>query len=196
MAGALWSRTHPCLILLACTTLLVSGCTASSPPSAATRPTGVTAPQPVTETGATVTIDEARVRQIAAVVSLLDAYARGDAAGVLAHVTTDIVWSDCDYTAGRAVELHGIEQARRWLASRFAARDRLVLQAVSYPESGDARVVGVSFSHRSNSEIAAKGHPDGIRPRIAAKIIFAAEGSAIESFAAGPVGGDQALCRP
>ncbi len=170
MLDALWSRTHHRLMLLACTTLLAAGCTAASAPRpAATRPTmGVTTPQAsiVTETEATVTVDSARARQITVVVSLLDAYARGDAAAVLAHTTANIVWSDCDYAAGHAVDLHG------------------------------ARVLGVSFSHRSSSELAAKGHPDGIQPSIAAKVIFAADGQTIESFAAGPVGGDQAPCRP
>lgn len=186
-------------MLLACTTLLAAGCTAASPPrSATTRPTGVTAPQPATATGtqATVTVDEARARQIAVVVSLLDAYASGDAGAVLAHTTVDIVWSDCDYAAGHAVDLHGVEQVRRWLVSRFAAHDRLVLRAVSYPASGDPRVLGVSFSRRSNSELTAKGHPNGIQPPIAAKVIFATDGQAIESFAAGPVDGDQTPCRP
>jgi len=163
-------------MLLAWTTLLAAGCTAASAPRpAATRPTmGVTTPQAsiVTETEATVTVDSARARQITVVVSLLDAYARGDAAAVLAHTTANIVWSDCDYAAGHAVDLHGVEQVRRWLLSRFAAHDRLVLQVVSYPASRDPRVLGVSFSHRSSSELAAKGHPDGIQPSIAAKVIF------------------------
>ena len=199
MPNALRSRAHPRVMLLACTTLLAAGCTAASPPrSAPTHPTtGVTAPQPstVTETEATVTVDAARARQIAVVVSLLDAYAHSDAAAVLAHTTADVVWSDCDYAAGRAVDLHGVEQVRRWLASRFAAHDRLVLQAISYPASRDPRVLGVSFSHRSNSDLTAKGHPDGIQPPTAAKVIFAADGQAIQSFANGPVGGDQAPCR-
>ncbi len=93
----------------------------------------------------------------------------------------------------------GTVWARQWLSDRAADHDRLIVESIVNenpdPASG-SHVVGLSFARRTSDTLKALGHPDGIVPTSAAKIVFSANDDRIRAFANGPGGGSAGSCRP
>lgn len=128
----------------------------------------------------------------------LHAYNTGDLATLKKLVTSDLIFSDCNYRKGKAVELHGWAEVSDWLRHQFRNDDQLKLNQINgrTQESGDSRsktVYGVSFSRRTSDALTAQGHPHGITPDIGAKVFFS-HGS-IKRFVMGPGGGSGTLCQ-
>jgi hypothetical protein len=82
-----------------------------------------------------------------------------------------------------------------WLRARFRDRDRLTLSRIYNENPNQGRAAGVEFSRRTSNSLRAMGFRNGIRPRVAAKVVFTPAGR-IAVFAFGPGGGNPELCRP
>ena len=120
----------------------------------------------------------------------VDAYNAGRLDDAMALVDDTIVGSDCDYRTISAFSERGAAEFRGWLAARIADRDRLL--GATIESSADA--LAVSFRERWSDTLRGLGYPNGIAPKLAAKV--AVFDGRIRAFAFGPLGGDQDLCRP
>lgn len=136
---------------------------------------------------------------VATVVAFLDAYNSGRVDAALALMAENAGISDCDYRAVRVITADGTEAVRQWLRDRAADHDQLMLESIAN-ENPDAatgsHVVAVSYARRTSDTLRALGLPNGIDPHLATKVVFTATDDRIRTFANGPFGGDQNLCRP
>jgi hypothetical protein len=83
--------------------------------------------------------------------------------------------NDCDYRTGRSVAFAGSAEVARWLRQRAADHDRLTIASIRLigPRPSGAAIY---YSLRTSDSIKARGYPEGLKPNIATKAIFAARG--------------------
>lgn len=143
----------------------------------------------------TFTVNAAQAKQVTAVVEFLRAYNRARLHPALAVLAAQPSGSDCDYRREQSFTFRGREATVRWLRGLFRDRDRLTLARIYNENANQSRVVAVEFSRRTSDSLRAMGFRNGIRPRVAAKVVFT-PGTRIATFAFGPGGGDPELCRP
>ncbi len=140
-----------------------------------------------------------KARQVATVLSLLDAYNRGSLDQVLALLDDGIGWSDCNYSSILVVNLTGKSEVATYLQQRFADHDRLEIGTIfnhnPEPETG-GRALGIQYVRRTSDTLRALGFPNGISPDLASKVVFTDRDDRIVAFANGPFGGPRELCRP
>jgi hypothetical protein len=184
-------------LLVACTpssaNALSSGAT-SSP-----RPPGLSASASASpEPPGVFTLSAIRARQVSTVVRIIDAYNAGRLDDVMPLLDDGITWTDCDYKAVALVALVGKTQVVDYVRRRFANHDQFTIANVwnQNPGPDGADTVGVDFSRRMSDTIRALGFPTGIRPALAAKVIFDSTGGRITRFANGPGGGSTDVYRP
>ncbi len=170
----------------------------SSRPSSTSPPTSS---QPATS-GVRPSTNTANLRvvqaaQLTHVKGFIAAYNAGDVQGALSHFsqTQPVGFSDCDYTTQQLVYGHGRVQLTAWLSRNIAQHDRLVIANVfdANPDQ-PLGVLGVSFSRRSSDAVARAGWPNGITPKLGAKVKFDGAGL-ITEFNNGPYGGAPDFCR-
>lgn len=140
-----------------------------------------------------------QVRAVATITAFLDAYNAGRIDDLLALLAEGSILSDCDYRAGMAINLQGKAEVAAWLRERIADRDQLIVAAMQN-ENPDQRVtgahiVGVTFARRTSDTLRALGNPDGIAPRLSAKVSLTADDAKITRFANGPYGGPPGECQ-
>lgn len=125
----------------------------------------------------------------------LNAYNAGDVAAAIAQFsrTATIGFSDCNYQTQQVVTGRGRTEIMNWLRAMAAEDDRLTLDRINYPKD-DQPVLGVSFLNRNSLVITRAGHPNGITPKLAAKVKFDST-KLIIAFANGPGGGTSGACR-
>jgi hypothetical protein len=141
------------------------------------------------------TVNAQQAAQVTAVVEFVRAYNGARLRSALAVLIAQPSGSDCDYRRKRPFQFQGRTATVRWLRARFRDRDRLTLARVYNENPSGGPAVGVEFSRRTSNTLRALGFRNGIRPKVAAKVIFSGSGR-IRNFAFGPVGGDPQLCRP
>jgi len=129
----------------------------------------------------------------------LDAYNAGRVEAALVLMADNAGISDCDYRAVHVITADGKEALRQWLVDRAADHDQLIVDHIFNenpdPASG-SHVIGVVYARRTSDTLRALGFGSGIDPRSATKVVFTSTDDRIRSFANGPFGGDQQLCRP
>lgn len=188
--------------LLVAAMLLPAGCTARQPVRSATTgsthmPTTAASAQPAIGQGDGVfSVIGAQAQEIAAVVAFLDAYNAGRLQSALARFAADAVVSDCDYRKVEDMDFHGRTEISGWLRARMADHDHLMVGRI-YNENPEqpVGVVGVEYQRRTSDTLRALGFASGIRPKVATKVVFTADGR-IQRFANGPFGGSSEVCRP
>jgi hypothetical protein len=140
-----------------------------------------------------------QARMVATLMAFLDASNGGRVEAALAILTDDVSISDCGYRPTRLITANGSAAARQWLSERAADHDQLVLESIRNenpdPTTG-SHVVGVSYARRSSDTLRSLGHPNGVGPQIASKVVFTATDDRIRAFANGPFGGSLSSCEP
>lgn len=145
----------------------------------------------------TFSLNGAQAGQVAAIVNLVAAYNGGRIEEALALLDEHVGVSDCDYRRVGVVTFTGRSEAEGWLKQRVADHDKLQLQLIWNLNPGDpVGVVGVVWALRSSDSLRSLGFSKGIRPQLAAKVVFDRTTNQITRFANGPYGGDQRSCRP
>jgi hypothetical protein len=141
------------------------------------------------------TVNATQAKQVTSVVEFLRAYNRARLKPALAVLAAQPSGSDCDYRREKAFAFRGRAATVRWLRARFRDHDRLTLARIYNENPNSGRVVAVEFSRRTSDTLRAMGFRNGVRPRVAAKVVFTPAGR-ISTFAFGPVGGNPEICRP
>jgi hypothetical protein len=173
--------------------VLAMGCnTPATTPSASPFPTisaAVRAAQTPTST-LTFALGADQARFVATVMRFIDAFNAEDVAAAAALLTDDVGGSDCDYGRHEYIQFRGKTEATAWLRGRAADHDRLQISDITNsnpdPVTG-SRVVAVSWLGRTSAVLARP-----VLPRVAAKVVFSQDGSAIRAFGNGAVPCDPA----
>lgn len=134
------------------------------------------------QSSAIFSVDRQQAAQVAAVVYFVHYWNARKLDKALALLTQDANFSDCDYRTHRAVILKGRTQIATWLRKRFADRDVLTIGRIWNENPNEDRVAGVDYDRR-----ASRLFPSGTVPKVATKVVFAADGR-IRAFANGPGG--------
>lgn len=136
--------------------------------------------------------------EVAVFMNFIRAYNNGHLDEALALLSEDVAISDCDYREVKAVEFGGISQAAEWLRQHISEHDRLIVSQIynENPGRGGRHVIGVEYSRRSDTTLESLGFPQGIKPKLASKVVFEAGTALIQAFANGPLEGDSNFCRP
>jgi hypothetical protein len=143
-------------------------------------------------------LTERQAQEVGVFAGFVDAFNRRELRRALGYLTIDASVTDCDYRHVRTVQITGKPALTRWLSQRFADRDMLRLGRV-YNENADqpTGVLAVDFSRRASNTLRGLGFPDGVKPQLTAKVIFArTAGARIVRFSNGPLGGSAEPCRP
>lgn len=105
--------------------------------------------------------------------SIISAYNAGQLGAVLALVSDDVRWVDCDYgqrpPVARVVD--GKTALALWLGQRLADHDYLEIGQVELG-GRDGLTMGLTLRRRTSDTIRALGFSDGIAPLVSAKVIF------------------------
>jgi hypothetical protein len=136
---------------------------------------------------------------VATLVGFLDVYNAGRVDDALRFFVDEGSVSDCDYRNVSLITTTGRDATRKWLQDRAADHDQLVVRSIinENPEpSSGSHVVAASFSRRTSDTLRSLGFPNGVEPRLTAKVVFTATDDHIRAFANGPFGGSLEVCRP
>jgi hypothetical protein len=125
----------------------------------------------------------------------VDLYNSGSAQEAVALATDDIGGNDCDYGTASAIDFSGKAAMANWLNLRIANHDRLEISEV-YNSSGDPNAVGVVWARRSSDYLAAHGFPNGVKPKVIAKIVFDSANQHIKGFSNAGSSGPSPDCIP
>ena len=184
---------------LAAGVLLLTGCSPVAPVSQLASQGSPSLPplrsQPSTSSSVTFTVTGTQANKVALVVRFVIAFdaARLDDASALFADEVDANISDCDYATHVIVTAQGLPAIRAWLVRRFADHDRLVIARIFNMNPDSDQAVGVDFASRSSDTIARLGAPNGLVPKLGAKVVFDASGQRIGVFANAPGGADPAV---
>ena len=160
----------------------------SSPYLPANSPSVLSPPVPSSDLTFAVTGSQAGM--VALVVRFVAAFNAARMDEAVALFAEDANVSDCDYASQTVVEARGRAAIRSWLERRIADHDRLVIGKIFNMNPDSDLAIGVEFSLRSSDSIAALGAPNGLVPKVAAKIVIDPSGELMATFANGPVGVD------
>jgi hypothetical protein len=136
-----------------------------------------------------------QARDVASLVNLLQAYNDGEIDKVLVLLDKGVVWSDCDYRTGKAVEFTGKPNVAKWIQQRLSDQDQFEISRIANENPSNTNVVGVSYIKRQSLTLSKLGFADGIQPQLATKVIFASDHARILAFANGPIGGSPEACQ-
>ncbi len=140
-------------------------------------------------------MNAAQAQNVRSVIEFLNAYNSRKLAPALASFGATAAVSDCDYRRVRAVRFAGKVAITQWLRARFADHDRLTLGTVWNADPNFDDVVSVDFTRRTSDTLRRLGFPNGIGPKLAAKVVFASN-HRVKGFGFGPYGGDPSFCVP
>ncbi|HZQ09280.1 MAG TPA: hypothetical protein VFD70_22070 [Anaerolineae bacterium] len=172
------------LILAACSQVTVTGTSV---------PLAETLRSPFTPTAPNTPVIAGDVEGAHLILAFIEAYNAGQVEAALALMDDQAQASDCDYEAVRAIWTgYGKDRVAEWLRQRSADHDQLIVRRIE----GSSDVFAVEYSLRTNNTLRRLGFIHGIQPKIATKVILTSSPKRIASFANGPMGGDQSLCRP
>ena len=136
-----------------------------------------------------------QAQEVASLVNLLQAYNEGEIDNVLVLLDEGVVWSDCDYQTGKAVEFTGKPNVAEWIQQRLSDQDQFEIGHIANDNPLNANVVGVSYIKRQSLTLANLGFAAGIQPQLATKVIFTSDHARILAFANGPIGGSPGACQ-
>ncbi len=141
-------------------------------------------------------VSPGRAQEIMTLMNFVRTYNAGGLDMMLALLTEDVLWSDCDFRLGRVIDLKGKPDMTAWLKRQFADHDRLELRTIEVNDddlSGE-RTVGLVIARRTSETLQALGFSKGIVPALAAKINFTESHDRIERFVNSLYGDPVAPC--
>ena len=115
-----------------------------------------------------------RARMVRTLLTLIEAYDATALSDALALVADNVVWTDCDYAAGAAVEVRGKSNLREYLAKRSADHDHIEIGTLwnLNPEPATNATVGLTIARRTSDTLAHLRFKNGIVGSVSIKVNF------------------------
>ncbi len=161
-------------------------------------PTATQTLTPTPEHG-TFKLNAYQVQEVSVFMDFIHALNDGQLQDALALLDDKVIGNDCDYQAVNVITFGGKSGAEEWLRQRIADHDQLQVWVIENenPDPGSgSHVIGVEWARRKSDSLAKLGFPDGITPKLGAKVVFSTNPTRISGLANGPGGGDLSFCRP
>ncbi len=189
------------VMLIGSLSLTIVACNTISPTPSPTRrsetPTAIATFAPSPTRLGTFNLTAEQAREVTTFMEFIRAYNAGQFDASLALLDEQVIGNDCDYGSAKVISFQGKSEAAEWLRQRIADHDRLevsrLLDENPDPQTG-RHVIGVEFARRRNTTLQRLGFPQGITPKLRAKVVFTAdEPTRILGFANS---GNSDECRP
>lgn len=172
------ARAYRCMLMILLGLTLVAcsapGGAGSPPTASATAVSTGAAVGTIQVSGIVGTPSPQQAQAVATITTLLRSYNAGELDAVLALVSDDVRWADCDYTQQPPVAraLDGKAALAEWLQWRFGERDRLAADRIVVNGDGMTMGLGVGYERRTSDTLRALGHAEGIVPGGMTKVTF------------------------
>lgn len=120
-----------------------------------------------------IVLNPRQIQVVTTMQTIISAYNAGQLDVILALVSEDVRWADCDYGQQPPVArmIDGRPALAQWLGQRFAEHDQLeVGQIILGGQDGFG--MGLSIARRTSDGLRGLGFANGITPEVSAKVIF------------------------